>query len=89
MVLGSKDRKTTITCLLRAPADTWSARHLRPIALCRTRMWGITRDGQGGHHLSPTPQLWSTRQTKVTSSLDTTSTLLVTTLASARNFHLY
>jgi hypothetical protein len=25
-----------------------------------TRTWGITRDGQGYHHLPPTPQLWST-----------------------------
>jgi hypothetical protein len=45
--------------------------------------------GQGCHHLSPTPQPEDTRQTKVTSNIDTTSTLLVTTLAVARNFHLY
>ena len=25
-----------------------------------TRMWGITKDGQGCHHLPPTPQPWST-----------------------------
>jgi hypothetical protein len=25
-----------------------------------TRTWGITRDGQGCHHLPPTPQLWGT-----------------------------
>jgi hypothetical protein len=37
----------------------------------------------------PTPRLWSMRQTRVTSSLDTMSTLSVTVLASARNFHLY
>jgi hypothetical protein len=52
-------------------------------------MWGITRDGQGCHHLPPTPQLWSMRQTKVTSSLNTTSTLLTITLAAYRVIHLY
>jgi hypothetical protein len=25
-----------------------------------TRTWGITRDGQGYHHLPPTPQPWGT-----------------------------
>ena len=52
-------------------------------------MWGITRDGQGCHHLPPTPQPWGTRQTKVASSLDTMSTLLTTTLAPYRVIHLY
>jgi hypothetical protein len=37
----------------------------------------------------PTPRPWSTRQTRVTSCLDTTSTLSVTVLASAKNFRLY
>ena len=41
------------------------------------------------HHLSPMPQPESTRQTKVASSLDTTSTLLTTTLASIRVIRLY
>ena len=75
--------------LLRAPVNTWSAKHCRPTTLRRTRMWGITKDGPGCHHLPPTPQPWGTRQTKVTSNLDTTSTLLVTTLALVRNFCLY
>ena len=51
--------------------------------------WGITRDRQGYHHLPPTPQQEDTRQTKVASSLDTTSTLSTTTLAFARNIRLY
>jgi hypothetical protein len=63
--------------LLRAPEITWSAKHCWPIALCRTQTWEITRDEQGYHHLPPTPQLWGTRQTRVTSSLDTTSMLSV------------
>ena len=50
---------------------------------------GIMKDGQGCHHLPPTPQPEDTRQTKVTSSLDTTSTLSITTIALARNFRLY
>jgi hypothetical protein len=50
---------------------------------------GVTKDGQGYHHLPLTPQPWDMRQTKVTFSLDTTSMLLVTTLALTRNFHLY
>ena len=74
---------------LRALAYTWSAKHLRPLALRRIWTWGITKDGQGCHHLSPTPQPEDTRQTKVTSNIDTTSTLLATTLAVARNFRLY
>ena len=59
------------------------------VALCRTWTWGITWDEQGYHHLPPTPQLWGTRQMKVTSSLDTRSTLLFTTLALAKNFCCY
>ena len=47
------------------------------------------RDRQGYHHLPPTPQLESTRQTKVASSLDTASTLLTTTLAAAKNIRVY
>ena len=50
---------------------------------------GITKDGQGYHHLLPTPQPWGMRQMKVTYSLDTTPILLVTVLALARNFCLY
>ena len=74
---------------LRAPDCNWSASRCRSIALRRIRMWGITKDGQGCHHLPLTPHPWGMRQMKVTSSLDTTSMLLVTTLASARNFRLY
>ena len=84
----SEDNFTT-TNSLWAPDHTWSARRGQPTALCHTRMWGITKDGHGCHHLPPTPQPWDTRQTKVTCSLDTTSTLTVTTLALARNFRLY
>jgi hypothetical protein len=50
---------------------------------------GITRDGQGYHHLPPTPQPEGTRQTKVASSLDTMSTLSTTTLALCRVIRLY
>jgi hypothetical protein len=71
----------TFTCLLQAPNCNWFARWCRPIALCHTRAWGITRDRQDCHHLPPTPQLWGTRQTKLTFSVDTTSTLSITTLA--------
>jgi hypothetical protein len=51
--------------------------------------WGITRDGQGCHHLPPTPQPWGTRQTKVGSSLDTMSMLSTTTLVLYRVIRLY
>ena len=71
----------TSTCLLRALAYAWSAKRYRPIALCRTQTWGIIKDEQGYHHLLPTPKSESMRQTKVASSLDTTSTLSTTTLA--------
>jgi hypothetical protein len=50
---------------------------------------GITRDGQGYHHLPPTPQPEGMRQIKVASSLDTTSMLSTTTLALRRVIHLY
>ena len=73
----------------RAPNHTWSARRGYHVALCRIRMWGIMKDGQGYHHLPPTPQPWDTRQTKVTCSLDTMSTLTTTTLALARSICLY
>jgi hypothetical protein len=43
----------------------------------------------GLSYLSPTPQLKGIRQTKVASSLDTTSTLSTTTLALRRAIHLY
>jgi hypothetical protein len=75
--------------LLRTPEHTWSTRRYRLVALRQTQMWGITKDGYGYHNLPPTPQSWGMRQMKVTSSLDTTSTLLVTILALARNFYLY
>jgi hypothetical protein len=48
-----------------------------------------TKDGQGCHYLPPTSHPWGMRQTKVASSLDTTSTLSTTTLASYRVIHLY
>ena len=51
--------------------------------------WGITWDEQGYHHLSPTPQLWGMRQTKVASSLETMSMLSTTTLALYRVICLY
>jgi hypothetical protein len=84
----SEDNFATIDSL-RASAYAWSAKRYRPVALRCIRMWGITKDRQGYHHLPPTPQLWDTRQTKVTCSLDTMSTLTATTLALARNFRLY
>jgi hypothetical protein len=84
----SEDNFATIDSL-RAPAYTWSAKYLWPVALCRIRTWGITKDRQGYHHLPPTPQPSNMRQMKVTCSLDTTSTLIATTLALTRKFHLY
>ena len=46
---------------------------------------GDYKDGQGCHHLPPTPtDRGEGMQTKVTSSLDTTSTLSITALAPAR-----
>ena len=84
----SEDNFATIDSL-RAPDCNWSTSRCWSIALCRIRIWGITKDEQGCHHLPPTPQSEDTRQMKVTFSIDTTSMLLVTTLALARNFHLY
>jgi hypothetical protein len=84
----SEDHFAT-TDLLRALGYNWSASRCRSTALRHIRTWGITKDRQGCHHLSPVPQPEDTRQTKVTFSLDTTSTLLVTTQALARNFRLY
>jgi hypothetical protein len=71
---------STITRLFQALAYTWSTKRFWPVAL-RTQTWRITRDRQGCHHLPPTLQPWGTRQVKVASSLDTTSTLSTTTLA--------
>jgi hypothetical protein len=68
---------------------TWSTRHLRCVALRCTQTWGVTRDGQGYHHLSPTAQPKGMNQTKVTSSLDTMSMLSTTTLALHRVICLY
>jgi hypothetical protein len=84
----SKDIFAT-TDTLRAPVYTWSTKRYRHVALRHTQMWEITKDGQVCHHLLHTPQPWDTRQMKVTCSLDTTSTLIATTLALARNFCLY
>jgi hypothetical protein len=39
------------TNLLRALGYNWSASQCWQIVLCRTRIWGITKDGQGYHHL--------------------------------------
>ena len=73
---------STSTCLLRAPAYSWSAKSIRLLALHPTLTWGTTRDGQGCHHLAPTPtDRGEGMQTTVTSSLDTTSMLPITTLA--------
>ena len=73
---------STSTCLLRAPAYSWSAKSMRLLALHPTLMWGTTRDGQGCHHLPPTPtDRWEGMQTMITSSLDTMSALSITTLA--------
>jgi hypothetical protein len=74
---------------LRASAYAWFTKRYRPVALRRIQTWRITKDGQGCHHLPSIPQPWDTRQTRVTCSLDTTSTLTATTLALARNFRLY
>jgi hypothetical protein len=50
------------------------------MALRYIRTWRITKDQQGFHHLWPTSNKpWDIRQMKVTLSLDTTSTLLITT----------
>jgi hypothetical protein len=51
----SVDNSATID-LLWAPGCNWSASRCQPIALCHIQMWGITKDGQGYHHLPPTPQ---------------------------------
>ena len=56
--------------LTSASAYAWSTRQYQPPALRRIWTWGITKDGQGWHHLSPTPQPWDMRQTKVTSNID-------------------
>jgi hypothetical protein len=72
---------------LRAPTYTWSAKRHQHVALRHTRTWGIMKGGQGCHHLPPTLEPWD--KMKVTYSLDTMSMLTVTTLALARNFHLY
>ena len=53
----SKDNFAT-TDSHRAPDHTWSAMRGQPVALHRIRTWGIIRDGQGCHHLLPTPQPW-------------------------------
>jgi len=79
----SEDNLVTID-LLRALENSWSAKCYRPSGLCRSRMWGITKDRQGYHHPLPTLQPRGMKQMKVTSSLDTTSTLFVTTLANSR-----
>ena len=84
----SEDNFAT-TDSLRAMDWNWSASQCWSIALCCIQTWGIMKDGQGYHHLLLTPQPWDTRQPKVTSSLDTMSTLSITTLALARNFRLY
>ena len=68
--------------MLWAPAYSWFAKSIRLLALHPTLTWGTTRDGQGCHHLPPTPSdRGEGMQTKVTSSLDTTSTLSITALA--------
>ena len=84
----SEDNFAT-TDSLRASDCNWSASRCRPEALRCIRTWGIMKDGQGCHHLPPTPQPWDMRQMKVMCSLDTTSTLTSTNLALARNFRLY
>ena len=84
----SEDNFAT-TDSLWAPSYTWSMKYLCPIALRHIRTWGITKDGQGCHHLPPTPEPKDTRQTKITCSLDTTSTLTITSLTLAKNFCLY
>ena len=67
--------------LTLGPKRTWCTRRYQHAALCHIRTQGITRDRQGYHHLPPTPQSWGTRQMKIASSLDTTSTLSTITLA--------
>ena len=58
---------------------------------CSSTSYPNVRDynEQGCHHLPPAPQPKGMRQTKVASRLDTMSTLSTTTLALARNIHLY
>ena len=69
--------------MLRAPAYSWSVKSIRLLALYPTLTWGTTKDGQGCHHLPPTPtDHGEGMQTTVISSPDTTSALSITTLAS-------
>ena len=75
--------------LTLGPKRTWCTRRYQHAALCHIRTQGITRDRQGYHHLPPTPQPWDMRQTKVSSSLDTMSTLSTITLAPYRVIRLY
>ena len=71
-----------ITHLLRAPAYSWSAKSIQLLALHTSLIWGTTRDEQGSHHLPPTPtDHGQCMQTMVITSLDTASTLSITTLA--------
>ena len=68
--------------MLRVPAYSWSAKSIQLLALHPTLMWGTTKDRHGCHHLPPTPtDCGEGIRTMVTSSLDTTSTLSITTLA--------
>jgi hypothetical protein len=56
-------------------ASAWETLRL----LHSTRMWGITRDGQGYHHLSPTPQPGALSYSKVPVHLSTTPVYKETT----------
>jgi hypothetical protein len=80
MVLGLRIDKLYSYLLAWASTYNWSASRYWPVALCYIRTWGITKDGQGYHHLPLAPQPRDTRQMKVAFSLDTMSTLSTTTL---------
>ena len=68
--------------LASGTAYSWSAKSIRLLALHPTLTWGTTKGGQGYHHLPPTPtDHGQCMQTMVITSLDTASTLSITTLA--------
>ena len=55
-------------------------RRLRPTALRYIRTWKATKDNKTVTNYGLPHRLWDIRQTKVTLSLDTMSTLLITTV---------
>ena len=72
--------------MLLVPAYSWSAKSIQLLGLHPTRIWGTTKNEHDCHHQPPTStDRGESMQTKVTSSLDTTSTLSITILALARH----